>query len=96
VILIASSIQAAWALVGNTYGAAKEVGVYITGEAIRDLLILKQGSVNDAQTLHLKQWLPASLNAPYGKIYRVWVNEDALIDTLGCFMRGRNPRSSPE
>ena len=29
------------ALVGNTYGAAKDVGVYVTGEAIRGLADLE-------------------------------------------------------
>jgi hypothetical protein len=37
------------ALVGNTYGAAKDVGAYVTGEATRGLLILKRKNVNDAQ-----------------------------------------------
>jgi len=35
VILIASSTPGVAALVGNTYGAAKDVGVCATGEAIR-------------------------------------------------------------
>ena len=38
------------ALVGNTYGAAKDIVVYVPGEAIRDSLILKRKNVNDGQT----------------------------------------------
>src|SRR5215211_5063407 len=41
VILIASSTRGVAALVGNTYGAAKDVGVYVTGEAIRGLADLE-------------------------------------------------------
>jgi hypothetical protein len=54
------------ALVGNTYGAAKDVGVYVTGEAIRGLLILKQRNVSGARTSLPKRLLPASPSAPYG------------------------------
>lgn len=54
------------ALVGNTYGAAKDVGVYMTGEAIRGLVILKPRNVNDARP-SLRRLLPrASLSAQYG------------------------------
>jgi hypothetical protein len=42
VILIASSTPVAWLpLVGNTYGAAKDVGIYVTGQAIRGLADLE-------------------------------------------------------
>src|SRR5215211_1403908 len=41
VILIGSSTHGVAALVGNTYGAAKDVGVYVTGEAIRGLADLE-------------------------------------------------------
>jgi hypothetical protein len=55
------------ALVGNTYGAAKDVGVYVTGEAIRGgLLILKRRSASDARTSHRRRSLPVLLSAPYG------------------------------
>jgi hypothetical protein len=54
------------ALVGNTYGAAKDVGVYVTGEAIRGLADLEARDVNDAQTSHRRLWLPAWPSAPYG------------------------------
>ncbi len=41
VILIASSTLAECCSVGNTYGAAKAISVYVTGEAIRGLADLE-------------------------------------------------------
>src|SRR5215207_1477261 len=38
------------ALVGNSYGAAKDVGLYVTGDAIRGLADLEAKSVSGAQT----------------------------------------------
>ena len=59
------------ALVGNTYGAAKDVGVYVTGEAIRGLLILKRRNVNVAPTsppkLSPPDWPSARYGWPSGK-----------------------------
>jgi hypothetical protein len=37
------------ALVGNTYGAAKDVGVYVTGEAIRGLADLRRKSGSECE-----------------------------------------------
>jgi hypothetical protein len=43
------------ALVGNTYGAAKDVGVYLTGEAIRGLADLEAKERERCGTLPPKQ-----------------------------------------
>jgi hypothetical protein len=43
------------ALVGNTYGAAEDVGGYVTGEAIGALLILKRRNGSGAPTSHQRQ-----------------------------------------
>ena len=54
------------ALVGNTYGAAKDVGVYVTGEAIRGLADLEAKERERCASSPPKPLPPALLNAPYG------------------------------
>ena len=57
------------ALVGNTYGAAKDVGVYVTGEAIRRLADLeakeRERCANFASKLASRNWTTVSTNASY-------------------------------
>jgi hypothetical protein len=60
------------ALVGNTYGAAKDVGVYVTGEAIRGLADLRRKSGSAVRTSLERQSPPVLPNAPYG-----WPNDRA-------------------
>jgi hypothetical protein len=54
------------ALVGNTYGAAKDVGVYVTGEAIRELADLEAKEHERFANLASKVVTAASPSAPYG------------------------------
>jgi hypothetical protein len=53
------------ALVGNTYGAAKDVGVYVTGERSEVSLILRRKSGSVVQTSPPRQSQPALPSAPY-------------------------------
>jgi hypothetical protein len=53
------------ALVGNTYGAAKDVGVYVTGEAIRGLADLEAKERERCASFASKA-VAAAPNAPYG------------------------------
>ena len=41
------------------------MGVYVTGEVIRDLLILKPKSVSDARISRVRRLPPVSPSAPY-------------------------------
>ena len=54
------------ALVGNTYGAAKDVGVYVTGEAIRGVADLDAKERDRWANFASKQSLPVSKNGSYG------------------------------
>jgi len=54
------------ALVGNTYGAAKDIGVYVTGEAIRELADLEAKEHERFANLASKAVTAASPSAPYG------------------------------
>jgi hypothetical protein len=54
------------ALVGNTYGAPKDVGVYVTVRRSEDLLILKQRNAKDVRTSPPRRSLLVWPSAPYG------------------------------
>ena len=60
------------ALVGNSYGAAKDVGLYVTGEAIRGLPDLEPKSVSGAQTSRPRPLRRVSPSALSG-----WLNDKA-------------------
>jgi hypothetical protein len=53
------------ALVGNTYGAAKDVGVYVTGEAIRGLADLEAKERERCANFASKAGPLDSPSAPY-------------------------------
>jgi hypothetical protein len=53
------------ALVGNTYGAAKDVGVYVSGEAIRGLADLEAKDRERCANFATKAVAAGSLNVPY-------------------------------
>src|SRR5215211_6321731 len=87
VILIASSTRGVAALVGNTYGAAKDVGVYVTGEAIRRLADLeakeRERCANFASKLASRNWTTVSTNASYAICVRPWrPNQRAIPDKM--------------
>ena len=54
------------ALVGNAYGAAKDVGVYVTAKRSEGLLILKPRNVNGLPTSHRKLLPRVSPSTPHG------------------------------
>ena len=75
------------ALVGNTYGAAKDVGVYVTGEAIRRLADLeameRERCANFASKLASRNWTTVSTNASYAICVRPWrPNQRAIPDKM--------------
>jgi hypothetical protein len=53
------------ALVGNTYGAAKDVGVYVTGEAIRGLADLEAKERERCANFATRAIAAASPSAPH-------------------------------
>jgi hypothetical protein len=54
------------AFVGNTYGAAKDVGVYVTGEAIRGLADLEAKERERCANFAPKQWPLDWLSVRFG------------------------------